>query len=354
MVVTKAEVRELRARLKDAGIFERTEGLAWARYIGLLLVFAALTAVQTQSPWWLGVLIVPLQGLILTPAAMHGHDGAHRAHSKRGWSNDLIAYTAFPLLGGLGAVYWRMKHNGMHHIHPNLITQDKVDPDMNMWPFASSRFEYERSGPLRQAFQRSVQGYFFWPVTMLMSLMMRSLSFVYMARYVKQRGVDRYVVLDLISLAGHYLLWLVVPAMFFPLPAVLGVYIGVWAVVSLMLAIIFAPGHIGLPVVKAHGDFWSLQLQTTRNLVLPRWFDWYFVGLNYQIEHHLFQNISAAQLPKAAPIVKAWCAERGLPYNEMRLWPAMKDVTNFLHESWSIDRVDVTPQAEVVASPAAR
>ena len=40
MEVTKAEARELRARLRAAGIFERTEGVAWARYLGLLLVFA--------------------------------------------------------------------------------------------------------------------------------------------------------------------------------------------------------------------------------------------------------------------------------------------------------------------------
>ncbi len=346
MVVSRHDAKELRKRLTDAGVFERTEGKAWAVFALLMAVFAVLTAIQISGPLWLAVLIVPLQGLVLTPAAMHGHDGAHRAHSSKRWSNDLMASLAFPLLSGLGAVYWRMKHNTMHHVHPNLITADKSDPDMNMWPLATSRFAHDNSGPLRRLFQRTVQAYAFWPITMFMAPMMRTLTFVYLARYVRAKGVDRTVIYDLVCLAGHYTLWLAVPASIFGIWPVLGVYVGAWAVVSLMLAVIFAPGHIGLPVVSGHGDFWSLQLQTTRNLELPWWADWYFVGLNYQIEHHLFQNISAAQLHRAAPIVRAWCAEKGLPYHEMRLGPALAEVTRFLDRSWDVARVDLTPAAQ--------
>ncbi len=341
MIVSREDARELRTRLRDAGIFERSEGKAWVEFFALLGIFAALTAVQITGPLWLGVLIVPLQGFILTPAAMYGHDGAHRAHSKKGWSNDLMASLAFPLLGGLGAVYWRMKHNALHHVHPNLITEDKFDPDMNMWPLATSRMAYENSGPVRQLFQRTIQGYAFWPIATFMAPMMRTLTWVYLARYVKAKGVDRHVITDVVALLAHYTLWLAVPLMFFDVLPVLGVYIGVWSVVSVMLAVIFAPGHIGLPVVSAYEDFWSLQLQTTRNLVLPRWFNWYFVGLNYQIEHHLFQNISASQLPKAAPIVRQWCQEKGLPYHEMTLGQGLAAVTEFLHGSWDTPRVDL-------------
>ena len=346
MVVSREDARELRKRLQRAGVFERREGAAWMAFIGLLAVFALLTAVQISGPLWLAVLIVPLQGLVLTPAAMHGHDGVHRAHSKRAWSNDLIGFLAFPLLGGLGAVYWRMKHNGAHHVHPNLITEDKSDPDMNMWPLATSRFAHDRSGPVRRLFQRTIQGYAFWPITMFMAPMMRVLSFVYLARYVRKKGVDRTVKLDLLCLAAHYTLWLLVPSLFFGFWPVLGVYLGAWAVVSVMLAVIFAPGHIGLPVVYDHGDFWSLQLQTTRNLKLPRGFGWYFVGLNYQIEHHLFQNIAAQQLPRAAPIVRQWCEEHGLPYYEATLGEGLAAVTRFLHDSWDTPRVSLAPAVE--------
>ena len=37
-------------------------------------------------------------------------------------------------------------------------------------------------------------------------------------------------------------------------------------------------------------------------------------GLNYQIEHHLFPRIQHSHYPTIAPIVKAFCAKKGIPY----------------------------------------
>jgi len=41
-------------------------------------------------------------------------------------------------------------------------------------------------------------------------------------------------------------------------------------------------------------------------------------GLNHQIEHHLFPNISHYLYPKIAPIVKKTCEEYKLPYNNFK------------------------------------
>lgn len=40
-----------------------------------------------------------------------------------------------------------------------------------------------------------------------------------------------------------------------------------------------------------------------------------FGGINYQIEHHLFPNVSNHHYPKIAPIVRQFCADKGLPYS---------------------------------------
>lgn len=37
-------------------------------------------------------------------------------------------------------------------------------------------------------------------------------------------------------------------------------------------------------------------------------------GLNYQIEHHLFPRIQHTHYPKIAPVVRAFCESRGIPY----------------------------------------
>jgi fatty acid desaturase len=39
-----------------------------------------------------------------------------------------------------------------------------------------------------------------------------------------------------------------------------------------------------------------------------------FSGINYQIEHHLFPNVCGHLYPKIAPIVKAYCMEKGWNY----------------------------------------
>jgi fatty acid desaturase len=43
-----------------------------------------------------------------------------------------------------------------------------------------------------------------------------------------------------------------------------------------------------LPVVVNPAHEWTHQLDTTRNLELPRAISWLFIGLDYQVEHHLF------------------------------------------------------------------
>jgi len=39
-----------------------------------------------------------------------------------------------------------------------------------------------------------------------------------------------------------------------------------------------------------------------------------FGSINYQIEHHLFPNMSSVHYPTIAPVVKSFCQEHGIPY----------------------------------------
>jgi len=45
-----------------------------------------------------------------------------------------------------------------------------------------------------------------------------------------------------------------------------------------------------------------------------RWWGMVFGGINYQIEHHLFPNMSNQHYPTIAPIVKKFCEENDIPY----------------------------------------
>ena len=50
-----------------------------------------------------------------------------------------------------------------------------------------------------------------------------------------------------------------------------------------------------------------------------------FGGINYQIEHHLFPNMSSVHYPTIAPVVREFCRENNIPYvHHATIWSAYK------------------------------
>ena len=43
------------------------------------------------------------------------------------------------------------------------------------------------------------------------------------------------------------------------------------------------------------------------NLEAPKWMDWYYGGLNFHIEHHLYPKLARNHLREAGQYVKAVC-----------------------------------------------
>jgi fatty acid desaturase len=78
-------------------------------------------------------------------------------------------------------------------------------------------------------------------------------------------------------------------------------------------------------------DFLREQVLTARNVTGPRWVEFWYGGLNFQIEHHLFPNMPRCNLHKARPIVKAFCQERGIPYHEAGLIDSYAEGIRYLH-----------------------
>jgi len=92
---------------------------------------------------------------------------------------------------------------------------------------------------------------------------------------------------------------------------------------GLILACVFQPAHVlpdtafPLPDKNNHveGNYEIHQLLTTANFApTNRILSWYVGGLNYQIEHHLFPQMSHVHHREVSKIVKATAKEFGLPY----------------------------------------
>ena len=329
--ITSAMRQELRSELKAAGLFERTPHKAWIKLVFLLVcagVVGYLAMTQPAPAFWL---LQPVAALFVTAAAMLGHEGAHKSMATSSKHNSWMLHLTFPLLGGLGTHHWKNKHNVRHHVHPNTPGQDL---DIEMWPMASYASAYQAAGPARQAFIRSGQKYVFWPLSALLPFAMRVNSWLILRRIAKERGRDTAWWLDVAALTLHYLLWLVIPGTLWGWPQALQCYVSMWLLVGLYLSLIFAPAHMGMPIQAAQGDEWLAQLQTTRNLKMGPLLSFFFVGLDYQVEHHLFPGISHFHLPEAARRTKAWAQRHGLPYHEIGYWAGVADVTDYLGRAW--------------------
>jgi fatty acid desaturase len=329
-----AELRELRGELRDAGLFEHCELRSWMK-LGVLVggVAACLVTMATFGAWT-ALFAIPIGAVFATAAAMVAHEGSHRSFSASPARNAVMVYLVFPLFTGLGSLYWRNKHDRLHHGHPNV---EGVDPDIMPFPFVSSRGDHEKCGRKQRWFVRNLQRYAFWPMSTLLAVGMRRSSFLYLVRYPRQHGVTVPWCIEAACMTAHYVLWLVVPVFFFGPIVPLLVYSGIWGLVGVMLTLVFAPAHIGLPVVVEPHHDWQHQLETTRNLEMPRFFSYFFIGLDYQVEHHLFPKIPHQRLPQAAAITARWCKKNGIPYQSVPYLYALKDSAHFMADAWSRD-----------------
>ena len=80
-------------------------------------------------------------------------------------------------------------------------------------------------------------------------------------------------------------------------------------------------------------DFFHTQVLTARNIRGSRFVDFWYGGLNYQIEHHLFPTLPRNRLSAAQPIVEQFCAERGISYHETSLAGSYAEIFRHLKRS---------------------
>jgi linoleoyl-CoA desaturase len=96
---------------------------------------------------------------------------------------------------------------------------------------------------------------------------------------------------------------------------------------GVILSVVFQLAHVvedtHNPIPDDNGEIentWAIhQLFTTANFAPKNWLvNYYTGGLNHQVEHHLFPNISHIHYGKIAEIVKQTAQECNLPYFEFK------------------------------------
>src|SRR5439155_6407125 len=100
------------------------------------------------------------------------------------------------------------------------------------------------------------------------------------------------------------------------------------------LTSIFAPNHKGMPMLDKESDmsFLYRQVVTARNVKAHPITDFWYGGLNYQIEHHLFPSMTRTSLRKAQRLIKAFCGEHAIPYYETSMLRSYQEILHYLHD----------------------
>jgi fatty acid desaturase len=285
------------------------------------------------------VAVSALIGVMAVQASFLVHEAAHGAVSRRPWLVELIGQLGDTVLVGYDFAYFRRSHD-LHHFHTN---EPATDPDGLSDLFSVNPWSVAQKTGLRRFITRH-QGILIPVLYALWAFAMKwdGLTFV-----VRNR---RRLRLDAGMLLVHVAVWLVLPALVMGPGQALSSYL-VWNVVAgLYLGVIIPVNHVGMPTVALDDDpdFLTQQVRGSRNLAGPRrLYDWIFIGLNRQIEHHLFPFVPGPRLHLGRDAVRRFCAAQGLPYHETRYLPATQAVYRHLFAMGRLARA--TPGASADA-----
>lgn len=217
---------------------------------------------------------------------------------------------------GLSASFWRYSHITIHHPAPNVIG---VDEDANLGPwFAMTQAEVARSSGFRRWYYEKLQ-WLFLPLALAANgfnyLKSGWAHLIGALRDPARRNRTHWI--DLGALLAHLVAYIGIPLFFFSVRETLGFYLLRAVALGYGMFIMLALGHFPAEAARFSADLKNAdyELMQTANTIDFRtgWIGRLLSsGLGYQIEHHLFPNLSHVHYRKMAPLVERLCRERGL------------------------------------------
>ncbi len=253
------------------------------------------------------------------------HDALHGAYSNNKKLNEMMGW-ALNLLGA-SIFNWRVQHNLLHHTFTNI---EHHDEDMDIKELL--RFSPHKPHRPWHRFQH-IYCFGLYAISTLFWCTGR--DFLLFFKYKNLGFNPQTLPQNVVSFGRIILLKICYLGVIFGLPiAFFGfsffeIMIGfLWmhVVAGVFLSLVFQCAHTvegtnlrqpdGVGTIEEH---WAInQIENTVNFAPNhRVWTWFFGGLNYQVEHHLFPRVCHVHYPKIAPIVQATAKEFGLPYHQI-------------------------------------
>lgn len=275
---------------------------------------------------WIMFLLTAIMGIGMAGIGLSiMHDANHGAFSRFKWVNKLMSFS-MEILGG-NSTNWKIQHNVLHHSFTNVH-----DMDEDIAPPGMLRFSPNEPRKKMHRFQVFYAWFFYGLMTLSW---MTSKDFIQLVRYNKNGLLSaqnltlrKALTTLIISKVIYYVYIALIPML------VMNISWWQWAigfctmhfVCGSILAFVFQIAHVMPDIEFMTKDTYDEQneeiswakhqMMTTANF--SNWnpmFTWYVGGLNYQIEHHLFPDISHIHYPKISKIVRKTAQEFGVKYH---------------------------------------
>jgi linoleoyl-CoA desaturase len=303
----------------------------WKLHLKTFVMFAIFLTpyfflLSMDMPFWAYLILNIVIGVGMAGVGMNVmHDGNHGSYSSKSWLNKFMGGSIYILAGN---VYnWQVQHNVLHHTYTNIHGHDE-DLEAGRIMRFTKQAEWRRFHKFQHYYSVFLYGLltFNWAITT---------DFLQMKRYLKRKlsyGEAKSPTIQwttlIITKVIYFSFWIAAP-----------IIIGItwWKVVlgflvmhytaGVILSVVFQLAHvvedISYPEPNDEGEIentWAIhQLFTTANFAPKNWLvNYYTGGLNHQVEHHLFPNISHVHYDKIAKIVKETAHEFELPYMEFK------------------------------------
>lgn len=326
LLASKNEYAELRRLIVQAGLLKKAPlYYAFKIFLTLALLALGLVLIGLVDNLWLHLLNAAFLAGVFIQVSFFVHDAGHYQIFRSHLKNEILGIFVANFLVGMSYSWWCDNHN-RHHAHPNEID---LDPDMNIPILAFSREQARgKTGTCR--FISKYQAHLFFPLTLLEAISKRRGVILFLLR-----RKPKFHRIEVLLTVAHYVWYLGLLFYFLPpLHAVLFIIVhqGLYGV---CMATVFAHNHIGRPLMpnKSGLNWLRREVVTSRNLKSTRFTSFWWGGVNYHIEHHLFSSMPRCRLRQAHKITKSFCEARSIPYHQVGVLQSYKEIIAFLYQA---------------------
>jgi fatty acid desaturase len=319
-----SDFARLSRRIAEAGLMKRRPGY-YAVRLGLVIALTAAgwgAFLVLGDSWW-QLAMAAFLALMSGQIALVAHDLAHRQVFRRSRTSALWGRLFGNLGIGMSYGWWMNKHT-RHHANPNHEDLDPdVAPDILVWSTDQAR---DSRGLARLI--GGHQAWLFFPLLTLEGFNLHVASLrALRSPSMRNRALEAALLLLHLAVYLSALFLVLSPGKAVAFLAMHQCLFGVY------LGCTFAPNHKGMPTLRGdeRPDFLRRQVLTSRNVRGGMLTDVLLGGLNYQIEHHLFPSMPTPHLRRAQVVVRAYCAEIGVPYHETGLIRSYREALTHLH-----------------------